>query len=90
MLRASIIAPQFHGFVEGHDIAAGTIDVIVTDGFTGNVALKTGEGALKLIGDLLRQVFQGSIAGPSWPICWRGRASTGCANGWIRAATTAP
>ncbi|MBN8904141.1 MAG: phosphate acyltransferase PlsX, partial [Rhodospirillales bacterium] len=57
VLRASHIAPQFHGFVEGHDIAAGTTDVVVTDGFTGNVALKTGEGALKLIGDLLRQVF---------------------------------
>jgi phosphate acyltransferase len=57
VLRASHIGPQFHGFVEGHDIAAGTTDVVVTDGFTGNVALKTGEGALKLIGDLLRQVF---------------------------------
>jgi glycerol-3-phosphate acyltransferase PlsX len=62
ILRESHIAPQFHGFVEGHDIAAGTTDVIVTDGFTGNVALKTGEGALKLIGDLLRQVFSSSIA----------------------------
>ena len=62
VLRASHIAPQFHGFVEGHDIAAGTTDVIVTDGFTGNVALKTGEGALKLIGGLLRQVFSSSIA----------------------------
>ncbi len=45
VLRASFIGPQFHGFVEGHDIAAGTTDVVVTDGFTGNVALKTGEGA---------------------------------------------
>jgi glycerol-3-phosphate acyltransferase PlsX len=63
ILRASHIAPQFHGFVEGHDIAAGTVDVVVTDGFTGNVALKTGEGALKLIGEFLRQVFSGSIAG---------------------------
>jgi phosphate acyltransferase len=61
-LRASHIAAQFAGFVEGHDIAAGTTDVVVTDGFTGNVALKTGEGALKLIGDLLRQVFRGSLA----------------------------
>ncbi|MFL1463770.1 phosphate acyltransferase PlsX [Roseococcus sp. DSY-14] len=51
----------FHGFVEGHDIAAGTVDVVVTDGFTGNVALKTGEGALKLMRDLLRQVFTSSI-----------------------------
>jgi glycerol-3-phosphate acyltransferase PlsX len=62
MLRASHIGPQFHGFVEGHDIAAGTTDVIVTDGFTGNVALKTGEGALKLIGQLLRQVFSSSLS----------------------------
>lgn len=62
LLRASHIARQFRGFVEGHDIAAGTTDVIVTDGFTGNVALKTGEGALKLIGDLLRQVFRSSLA----------------------------
>jgi glycerol-3-phosphate acyltransferase PlsX len=62
VLRASHIAAGFHGFVEGHDIAAGTVDVIVTDGFTGNVALKTGEGALKLMRDLLRQVFSSSLA----------------------------
>jgi glycerol-3-phosphate acyltransferase PlsX len=61
ILRASHIAPQFHGFVEGHDIAAGTTDVIVTDGFTGNVALKTGEGALRLMGALLKQVFTSSL-----------------------------
>ncbi len=62
VLRASYIGPQFHGFVEGHDIAAGTTDVIVTDGFTGNVALKTGEGALRLAGGLLRQVFSASLS----------------------------
>jgi phosphate acyltransferase len=62
VLRASHIAPQFHGFVEGHDIAAGTTDIVVTDGFTGNVALKTGEGALKLMGDLLRQVFSSNLS----------------------------
>ncbi|HQT87859.1 MAG TPA: phosphate acyltransferase PlsX [Acidiphilium sp.] len=61
-LRASPIGSQFHGFVEGHDIAAGTVDVIVTDGFTGNIALKTGEGALKLVADLLKRVFTASIA----------------------------
>lgn len=61
-LRGSPIGPQFHGFVEGHDIAAGTVDVVVTDGFTGNVALKTGEGALKLVGELLKRVFTASIA----------------------------
>ncbi len=63
VLRASHVAPQFHGFVEGDDIAAGTTDVVVTDGFTGNVALKTGEGALRLIFALLKQVFSGSLAG---------------------------
>ena len=62
VLRASHIAERFQGFVEGHDIAAGTTDVIVTDGFTGNVALKTGEGALKLMGGLLRQVFTSSLS----------------------------
>ena len=62
MLRESYLAPQFHGFVEGHDITAGTTDVIVTDGFTGNVALKTAEGALKLMGGLLRQVFASSLS----------------------------
>jgi len=61
VLRESHIGPQFHGFVEGHDIAAGTVDVVVTDGFTGNVALKTGEGALKLMRDLLKQVFTSTI-----------------------------
>ncbi len=62
VLRASHIGPQFHGFVEGHDIAAGTTDVVVTDGFTGNVALKTAEGVLKLMGGLLRQVFRSSLS----------------------------
>jgi glycerol-3-phosphate acyltransferase PlsX len=61
ILRASHIGPQFHGFVEGHDIAAGTTDVVVTDGFTGNVALKTGEGALKLIGQFMKQVFTSGL-----------------------------
>lgn len=60
-LRESPIGKQFHGFVEGHDIAGGTVDVVVTDGFTGNVALKTGEGALRLVGGLLKDVFN---AGP--------------------------
>ena len=60
VLRADI-GINFHGFIEGHDIAAGTVDVVVTDGFTGNVALKTGEGALKLMRSLLKDVFTSSI-----------------------------
>ncbi|MBV9736129.1 MAG: phosphate acyltransferase PlsX [Acidisphaera sp.] len=62
VLKASHIGPQFYGFIEGHDIGAGTTDVVVTDGFSGNVAMKTGEGALRLIGELLRQVFSSSLA----------------------------
>ncbi|EHH68608.1 phosphate acyltransferase PlsX [Gluconobacter morbifer] len=60
-LRESVLSSQFHGFVEGHDITAGTTDVVVTDGFTGNVALKTGEGALKLAFALLKRVFKTNL-----------------------------
>ena len=49
---------DFVGFVEGGDIPGDKADVIVTDGFTGNIALKTGEGTASLIGDLLRQAFR--------------------------------
>ena len=49
---------EFVGFVEGGDIPGDSCDVIVTDGFTGNVAIKTGEGTAKLIGDLLKEAFK--------------------------------
>ena len=49
---------EFVGFVEGGDIPGDSCDVIVTDGFTGNVAIKTGEGTANLIGDLLREAFK--------------------------------
>lgn len=48
---------EFVGFVEGRDLPGTVCDVIVTDGFTGNVALKTGEGTAKLIRELLREAF---------------------------------
>ncbi|WP_417721275.1 phosphate acyltransferase PlsX [Salipiger sp.] len=48
---------DFVGFVEGGDIPGQRCDVIVTDGFTGNIALKTGEGTASLIGALLREAF---------------------------------
>jgi len=51
---------RFHGFVEGDDIAAGTVDVIVTDGFTGNIAVKTAEGAARLFAEFLRSAFKHS------------------------------
>ncbi len=48
---------EFVGFVEGGDLVSDRVDVIVTDGFTGNVALKTGEGTAKLVNDLLKEAF---------------------------------
>lgn len=52
---------DFIGFVEGSDIPSDRVDVIVTDGFTGNVALKTGEGTAKLISDFLKQEFTAGL-----------------------------
>jgi len=49
---------NFHGNVEGDDIYKGTVDVVVCDGFVGNIALKTSEGLAKLIGDQLRTEFK--------------------------------
>lgn len=51
----------YYGFVEGNDIAKGTVDVIVTDGFTGNVALKVTEGTAKFISNLLKDTFKSSF-----------------------------
>jgi glycerol-3-phosphate acyltransferase PlsX len=52
---------EYVGFVEGGDIPSDRVDVIVTDGFTGNVALKTAEGTASLISGRLRESFQYSI-----------------------------
>ncbi len=52
---------DYVGFVEGSDIPSDRVDVIVTDGFTGNIALKTGEGVAKLVADFLRQEFNASV-----------------------------
>ncbi|MCV6824235.1 MULTISPECIES: phosphate acyltransferase PlsX [Halocynthiibacter] len=49
---------EYVGFVEGGDIPSSRVDVIVTDGFTGNIALKTGEGTARLISELLRAAFK--------------------------------
>ena len=52
---------NYHGFVEGDDIAKGTVDVIVTDGFTGNIALKTAEGTARFISTLLKEALTSGI-----------------------------
>lgn len=50
----------FHGFVEGNDIAGGAVDVVVSDGFTGNIALKSAEGLARLYTRFLRDAFSSS------------------------------
>ncbi len=51
----------FKGFVEGDDISKGTVDVVVTDGFSGNIALKSAEGAARLVGGFMRDTLTGTF-----------------------------
>lgn len=53
---------DYYGFVEGNDITAGTVDVVVTDGFTGNIALKTAEGTARMMGSFLKSSLRRSVA----------------------------
>ncbi len=59
LLRASPL--NFKGNVEGNDIYRGTVDVIVCDGFVGNVALKTSEGLAQMLGGFIREEFTRSL-----------------------------
>jgi glycerol-3-phosphate acyltransferase PlsX len=59
-LRASDLPIEFRGFVEGTDLTSGKVDVVVTDGFTGNVALKVAEGTVALYSQFLREAFRSS------------------------------
>ena len=52
---------EYHGFVEGDDLGKGTVDVVVTEGFTGNIALKTAEGTAKQVAQYLREALSSSI-----------------------------
>ena len=62
MLRDAKLADMdYRGFVEGDDIGKGTMDVVVTEGFTGNIALKTAEGTAKQIGAYLREAMGRTI-----------------------------
>lgn len=61
ILKEAELSHEFKGFVEADDIALGTVDVFVTDGFTGNVALKAIEGTARLVVNLLKDVSAGSI-----------------------------
>jgi len=58
---ADALGMRFDGYIEGHQMSRGDVDVIVTDGFSGNIALKTMEGTARYIGDLIRRAFANSI-----------------------------
>ena len=60
-LRDASLDMEFRGFVEGDDITKGTVDVVVTDGFTGNIALKTAEGTANLYTEFLRSAIKSSV-----------------------------
>jgi glycerol-3-phosphate acyltransferase PlsX len=61
MIREGNLPLNFHGFIEGDDVCAGTVDVVVTDGFTGNIALKMAEGTARLYAGFLRGAFESSL-----------------------------
>ena len=61
LLREGGLGIDYRGFVEGDDIAKGTVDVVVTDGFSGNVALKTAEGMALFFSALLRETLTSDV-----------------------------
>ncbi|HET9512097.1 MAG TPA: phosphate acyltransferase PlsX [Sphingomonas sp.] len=61
-LKAATHLPMtFSGFIEGDRISRGHVDVVVCDGFSGNIALKTAEGTARFVGDLLKRAFRSSV-----------------------------
>ena len=63
MIENSYLAENFIGFVEGNEITMGKVDVVITDGFTGNIALKTAEGVAKLSSSYIKSIFSNSLSG---------------------------
>ena len=62
LLREADYLPfKFDGFTEGDQLSRGNVDVVVTDGFSGNIALKTAEGTARFVTDLLRRAFKSSL-----------------------------
>ena len=59
--EADLPSLSYSGFVEGNDLGKGTVDVVVTEGFSGNIALKTAEGTAKQIGEYLRSAMSRTL-----------------------------
>ena len=87
LLRAAPL--NFHGNVEGDDIYKGTTDVVVCDGFAGNVALKTSEGLAKMLGDFLKEEYTRNVVHRASPPSSPMPSSSASAAASTTAATTA-
>ena len=80
---------DYHGFVEGDDIGKGTVDVVVTEGFAGNIALKTAEGTARQIAQYLRAAMSRTLMARIGYLFARTRLRRSCARRWICARSMA-
>lgn len=62
-LKNNFLSKNFIGYIEGNDIIKGDVDVVISDGFTGNIALKTAEGVAALCSNYIKNIFEGSLLG---------------------------
>ncbi|NBC19859.1 MAG: phosphate acyltransferase PlsX [Alphaproteobacteria bacterium] len=72
LIKASGLDLNYAGFIEGNDISEGTVDVVVTDGFSGNIALKTAEGTARLVADFVRDALTSSPMAKAGALVARG------------------
>lgn len=86
--EANIDSLDYFGFVEGNDIGKGTVDVVVTEGFAGNIALKAAEGTARQIGEYLKAAMSPPCL-PRSAISSPRALSTCCARRWTRARSMA-
>ena len=70
LMRDSTMLTNFVGYIEGTDIATGKVDVVVTDGFSGNIALKTAEGTAKLCRHVLKEGLSSSLLARIGALDW--------------------
>jgi glycerol-3-phosphate acyltransferase PlsX len=88
LLREGGFDFDYYGFVEGDDIAKGTVEVVVTDGFTGNIALKTAEGTARFISTLMKDALTANLLAKAGAVlamgslkAMRARIDPGAVNG---------
>jgi phosphate acyltransferase len=70
LLKAPNLPLDYRGFVEGNEIGLGKVDVVVVEGFAGNIALKTAEGTARQISQYLKDAMN-----RSWALCSHGAVS---------------